>query len=136
MRVVGAAIACASTIFSAATATACGEQVSGATRRIENASYEIVFSSAPARIEAGQHFSLDFAVCPRGDAGPPESVRVDAVMPEHRHGMNYRPVVVARGAGLYRADGLMLHMPGRWEIRFDVVTAGGTQRLAATTQLE
>jgi hypothetical protein len=57
-------------------------------------------------------------------------------MPEHRHGMNYRPVVVARGAGLYRADGLMFHMPGRWEIHFDVVTAAATDRLVATTQLE
>ena len=50
--------------------------------------------------------------------------------------MNYRPVVVAHGDGMYRAEGLMFHMPGRWEIRFDVVTAGGTERLAGTMQLE
>jgi hypothetical protein len=137
MSVVGAAfIACMATIFAAGTAAACGEQLSGATRRIEDARYEIIFSSAPAPIETGKHFSLDFAVCPRGGAGSPDAVRVDAVMPEHRHGMNYRPVVVARGGGLYRADGLMFHMPGRWEIRFDVVTAAGTDRLVATTQLE
>lgn len=134
---VGAAIvSCAATIFAAGTAAACGEELSGATRRIEDARYEIVFRSAPAPIETGKHFSLDFAVCPRAGAGPPDAVRVDAVMPEHRHGMNYRPVVVARGTGLYRADGLMFHMPGRWEIRFDVVTAAGTDRLVASTQLE
>jgi hypothetical protein len=137
MSVVGAAfIACAVMTFAAGPAAACGEQISGATRRIEDARYEIVFRSAPAPIETGKHFSLDFAVCPRGGAGAPDAVRVDAVMPEHRHGMNYRPVVVARGAGLYRADGLMFHMPGRWEIHFDVVTAAGTDRLVATTQLE
>jgi hypothetical protein len=95
-----------------------------------------VFSSTPAPIETGKHFSLDVAVCPRGSAPSPEAVRVDAVMPEHRHGMNYRPVVVPRGAGLYHADGLMLHMPGNWEFRFDVVTAAGTERLATTIQLE
>jgi hypothetical protein len=137
MSVVGAVfIACMAMIFAAGTAAACGEQLSGATRRVENGNYEIVFSSAPGPIETGKHFSLDFAVCPRAGAGPPDAVRVDAVMPEHRHGMNYRPVVVARGPGLYRADGLMFHMPGRWEIRFDVVTAAGTDRLVATTQLE
>jgi hypothetical protein len=138
MSVVGAAvIACAATVvFAAGSAAACGEQLSGATRRIEDARYEIVFSSAPAPIETGKHFSLDFAVCPRSGGRPPDEVRVDAVMPEHRHGMNYRPVVVARGTGLYRADGLMFHMPGRWEIRFDVVTAAGVDRLIATTQLE
>ncbi len=130
------ALSAALTMFFAATVCACGEEISGAKRRIENANYEIVFSSAPGPIETGKHFSLDFTVCPRGRARPPESVRVDAVMPEHRHGMNYLPVVVARGDGRYRADGLMLHMPGHWEIRFDVVTAAGIERLVATTQLE
>lgn len=137
MKTAGAAaIAFAATIVTAGAAAACGEQLSGATRRIEDAKYEIVFRSAPAPIETGKHFSLDFVVCPRAGAGSPDAVRVDAVMPEHRHGMNYRPAVLARGAGLYRADGLMFHMPGLWEIRFDVVTAAGTDRLVATTQLE
>jgi len=130
------ALALAATVFAAGTAAACGEQITGATRRIESASYEIVFKSVPGPIETGKHFSLDFAVCPRGGAHQPDAVRVDAVMPEHRHGMNYRPVVVARGGGLYRADGLMFHMPGRWELRFDVVTSAGTERLPAATQLE
>ena len=130
------AVALTATVFAAGTAAACGEQITGATRRIESASYEIVFKSVPAPIETGKHFSLDFAVCPRGSAQRPDAVRVDAVMPEHRHGMNYRPVVVARGGGLYRADGLMFHMPGRWELRFDVVTSTGTERLPAATQLE
>ena len=129
-------LALAATIFVAETADACGEQIAGTARHIENAQYEIVFRSAPAPIETGKYFSLDFAVCPRGNAPPPEAIRVDAVMPEHRHGMNYRPVVVPRGNGLYRADGLMWHMPGRWELRFDVVTAAGVERLVATTQLE
>ena len=38
--------------------------------------------------------------------------------------MNYRPSVVALGPGRWRADGMMFHMPGRWEVRLDV--AGGT----------
>ena len=137
MKVVGAmAVACVATAFGLDAAAACGERIAGATRRVADASYEIVFASTPGAIETGKHFSLDFAVCPHGAASPPDAVRVDAVMPEHRHGMNYRPVVVAKGDGMYRADGLMLHMPGRWEIRFDVVTAAGTDRLVATTQLE
>lgn len=137
MKAAGSAmLALAATIFVAEMATACGDQIAGTARRIENAKYEIVFRSAPAPIETGKHFSLDFAVCPRGSAPEPEAMRVDAVMPEHRHGMNYRPVVVARGNGLYRADGLMWHMPGRWELRFDVVTTAGVERLVATTELE
>jgi hypothetical protein len=115
---------------------ACGEALRGATERAANARYEIVFVAVPAPVEAGKHFSLDIAVCPRGGALPPDALRVDAAMPEHRHGMNYRPVVVARGAGTYRADGLMFHMPGRWDLHFDLVTRDGTERITATRHLE
>ena len=130
------AVAGALALVAAPGAWACGEALRGTTDRIESAHYEIVFAAVPAPIEAGKHFSLDIAVCPRGGAEPPSAVRVDAVMPEHRHGMNYRPVVVARGANSYRADGLMFHMPGRWDVLFDLVTSTGTLRLTATKQLE
>ncbi len=45
--------------------------------------------------------------------------------------MNYRPSVKPQGAGLYRAEGLMFHMPGRWELVFEWRdAAGATRRLA------
>ena len=120
----------------AGSAAACGDDLGYDTRRIESAHYAVVFKSVPDPIEVGTHFSLDFAVCPLGDAEKPRAVRVDAHMPEHRHGMNYRPVIVARGPGAYRADGFMFHMPGRWDLLFDVVTSGGSERLTGTLQLE
>jgi hypothetical protein len=49
---------------------------------------------------------------------------VDAQMPEHRHGMNYRPTVSATGNGRYVAEGLLFHMPSRWQLRFDVERDG------------
>ena len=51
-------------------------------------------------------------------------------MPEHRHGMNYAPEVKPLGPGRWRAEGLMLHMPGKWEFVFEVRAAGTTDRLA------
>ncbi len=81
MSVAGAAfIACAAMTFAAGSAAACGEQISGATRRIEGARYEIVFRSAPAPIETGKPFSLDFAVCPRGGAGAPDAVQPGCIV--------------------------------------------------------
>ena len=116
--------------------SACGEALRGSTRAIEGASYVVVFNTVPDPVTVGTHFSLDFAVCPRAQAEAPRSVRVDANMPEHRHGMNYRPVVAAQSSGPYRADGLMFHMPGRWDLNFDVVATSGTERLTATMQVE
>jgi hypothetical protein len=131
-----AAIAGLLALAPTASAWACGEALPPPTDRVANARYEIVFAARPDPIAAGKHFSLDIAVCPRDGAPPPTALRVDAVMPEHRHGMNYRPDVAARGAGVYRADGLMFHMPGRWDIFFDLVTGSGTERLTATKELE
>jgi hypothetical protein len=82
----------------------------------------IELAAAPDRVRArsqrrwrsGRHFALDVVVCARAGAALPVALRVDADMPAHRHGMNYRPTVRALGDGRYRADGLMLHMAGRW----------------------
>ena len=116
--------------------SACGDELGDRARRIENGHYAVVFKTMPDPIAVGSHFSVDFAVCPQGDAEKPRTVRIDAQMPEHRHGMNYRPVVVASGPGAYRADGLMFHMPGRWDLLFDVVTSAGSERLTVPLSIE
>jgi cytochrome c peroxidase len=62
-------------------------------------------------------------------------VKVDAHMPEHRHGMNNAPSVKAIGDARWRAEGLMFHMQGRWELVFEVRSKGATDRLAHPLQL-
>ena len=119
-------------------ADACGEAL-GAVRTIESANYTVAFRTVPEPIGVGAHFAIDFAVCPRAKAEAPRAVRVDATMPEHRHGMNYRPVVTAQPDGRsvrYRAEGLLFHMPGRWVLTFDVDGNGRTERLTGALQLE
>ncbi len=44
---------------------------------------------------------------------------LDIVMPEHRHGMNYKPQFEQASASAVNANGLMLHMPGRWQWQVD-----------------
>ena len=53
-------------------------------------------------------------------------------MPEHRHGMNYKPTVAPAGSDAWRASGLLLHMPGTWEFVFAVRAGGRTERLTHT----
>jgi hypothetical protein len=114
----------------------CGSTLSGDKRVLENARYQIAYRTEPQTVPVGAHFVVDFAVCPRGKAVAPSAVRVDANMPDHRHGMNYKPVVTKVGPGLYHAEGLLFHMPGRWDLTFDVVTGNTTQRLASTLRVE
>ena len=37
---------------------------------------------------------------------------------------------------MFRAEGLLFHMPGRWDVTFDVDAGGRTERLTSTLQLE
>ena len=105
-------------------AAACGEALQGTTRTIEGKGYVVAFRTMPDPIVVGEHFALDFAVCPRAKGDAPRSVRVDASMPEHRHGMNYRPSVKSLGEGRWRAEGLLWHMSGRWELAIEVDNGG------------
>ena len=94
----------------------------------------VAFRTLPPVIEIGRHFALDVRVC--ADGAPPVLARVDADMPEHRHGMNYRPSLAARGDGRYLAEGLLFHMPGRWRLSLDVERDGRRTRLATDIVLE
>ena len=111
-----------------ALAQTCGADITGA-QRIESSDYTIVFRTQPEKIAVGEHFSVEFAACPRANHPEPTGVTVNARMPEHHHGMNYRPTV-KRTAGHYQADGLMFHMPGRWEISFGLDADGKKEYLS------
>ncbi len=91
--------------------------------------YMIAFRPDPMVIEVNSPFALIMNVCAK-NGQPAELVAVDAQMPEHRHGMNYKTTVVANGEGRYRVDGLVFHMPGRWELNFDVRSGEETERLS------
>lgn len=88
-----------------------------------------------AGIGVSEHFALFVRLCP----ATAELLAVDATMPAHRHGMNYRPALKPLGDGRWRVEGLLFHMPGQWELRLDVRLDarlnGQTQALRTTVEL-
>ena len=82
-------------------------------------------------IAQGEHFALLVRAC------PPEAelLAVDATMPAHRHGMNYRPSITPLGPGRWRVEGLMFHMRGAWVLTLDLRHAGRTQTLRQAIDL-
>jgi hypothetical protein len=87
-----------------------------ATQRLAEGALQVGWRAEPAALAVGRPFALTVWICPR-DA---QLAKVDATMPEHRHGMNYRTSIAPQEAGVWRVRGLLWHMPGRWELRFDV----------------
>lgn len=121
------AAAAAAVVMNVAYAQPCAEPAGA--HKIESERYVLAYRTKPEQIAIGRHFAVEFTVCAKGGAPAPESVRVDGYMPEHRHGMNYAAAVKPAGGGRYVADGLMFHMPGRWDFIFEVRAGGKTERL-------
>jgi hypothetical protein len=102
---------------------------------MESSDLVLRYRTVPATVEVGRHFTVEAVVCALASASAPVTLRVDATMPEHRHGMNYRPSVVRRGDGVFVADGMLFHMPGRWQLLFDVERGGRVERLSTDIEL-
>ena len=101
--------------------------------RVESERLSISYWTVPAKIAVGQPFVLELAACAKQlGAAVSERVRLDAQMPEHRHGMNYWTKVVSKGAGRFTSEGWLFHMPGRWEFLFDI----DSERLTHSVRIE
>lgn len=99
--------------------------------RLDGGPVQLAWRAEPASIAVSRPFALLVTLCP-ADA---RLLRVDATMPEHRHGMNYRPSLQPLGGGVWRVEGLLWHMAGRWELRLDVEAAGATHILRQSVTL-
>ena len=105
-------------------------------RKVESDRYVVAYRTQPAKIAVGQHFTVEMAVCPKAGQPAPEAVRVDGYMPDHAHGMNYAAAVRPAGPGRYGATGMMFHMPGKWDLIFEVRGSGKTDRMVSTIMLQ
>lgn len=88
------------------------------------------------RIPMAKHFELEVQLCSKEGPSSAQLSKVDASMPAHRHGMNYRPVITALGSGRFRVDGMMFHMAGHWQLAFEVQAVKETTRLSHDVQID
>lgn len=107
---------------------ACAASGSGA-QRIESAQYRLAWRSEPTPVPVGRLFALEVTVCPRAPGSAVATLAVDARMPGHGHGMNYKPSVKPAGNGRFRVEGMMFHMPGQWELVFELREDARVERL-------
>lgn len=91
---------------------------------------------APTAIPMAKHFTLSVQLCDGSAVSKGMLKKVDATMPEHRHGMNYQPRITSLGDGGFRVEGLMFHMSGRWQIEFEVLHGKDVVRLLHDVQIK
>ncbi|MCC6407813.1 MAG: hypothetical protein IT453_11645 [Planctomycetes bacterium] len=95
--------------------------------------------TTPDAIPMNEEFTLRawvFAADDREHALTDVELVVDAGMPEHKHGMARAPKQTRRPDGSFDAAGMLFHMPGRWELYFDVVRGELTERAQVRVDLE
>ena len=90
-------------------------------------------------IKMREFFSIDVWVEPADQLGVPAedvTVRVDARMPHHRHGMLAPCELSQVGPGHWRCSNMRLHMVGYWEFHVDIDNAGLVERAQTSIELE
>jgi len=87
-------------------------------------------------MQVSEPFSATISVC--GERLSNVSLDMDATMPAHGHGMNYKPEisVIEQSDSLMqvKVDGLVLHMPGEWQ--WTVELKNGDERMRAEQSFE
>ncbi len=82
-----------------------------------DAPWKVAIALDPKGVPPSARFQADISICP-ANSGVPSHITVDATMPAHKHGMNYKPRVLRAENGRYEVKDLLFHMPGVW--RFEV----------------
>ena len=131
---VGAVLALSVAIPCAPGAAACA--VPEGFARLATPEAEIAYRWEPGVLKVGQFFAAEVVACRAPGPGPVREMLLDAQMPAHGHGMNYRPTVTLTGPGRFRFTGLMLHMAGRWRLTFDLVQGDRRTRLSRDVDLK
>ena len=90
------------------------------------------WTTGPALPAGGEPFVVQITLCPASA----QLVKVDAEMPDHRHGMNYQPSLIALGDGRWRVEGMVWHMAGRWLLKVDARLDGNPHRLTQSVVLK
>ena len=98
--------------------------------------WRVRWTSEPSPIPENEPFTLRVWVLDMDDEPAAVELAVDAAMPQHGHGMNRVPRVVANDSKGFDADGLLFHMPGSWELYFDISHGALTERAQVEVVLE
>ncbi len=101
--------------------------------------FAVFWRPTPDPIQERQSFSLEVWVTKLDAPNQLETdlfLALDAGMPEHGHGMNVVPQTIRAADGHFTVQGTRFHMPGRWEMYFDLAREGRTERAQVTLELE
>jgi hypothetical protein len=130
-----AGLVIAATLAATSPTNACPTKAEGFAR-LTTPEAEVAYRWEPTDIKVGQFFAAEVVACRAPGTEAVSRMVLDARMPAHGHGMNYRPKATQSGPGRFRFTGLMLHMAGAWQITFDLYQGDKRTRLSRELNLK
>jgi hypothetical protein len=117
---------------------AASQPADGRTITSSDGAYRVTYRTQPLPIPMNEPFTLDVRISSADGTplGGDVALEVDAVMPEHGHGMNVEPKTIRETGGRFTVTNLLFHMPGRWELHLDITREGVTSRAQDEIMLE
>jgi hypothetical protein len=93
---------------------------------------------ANGAVPLNEPFDLDVCIEKSLSRQPADDVHltVDAVMPAHHHGMTVDPEIIPKGSAHWLVRGLLLHMPGEWQLTFQLSKGGETEHAEAQLKVD
>lgn len=82
--------------------------------------YVASVTTIPAQVLVGKPFSVRVSVCSKKGRPFLGDLKINAMMPMHKHGMNYKPSVQKISDGKFEIKGFVFHMPGKWQYKIDL----------------
>ena len=94
--------------------------------------YTIQWRPVGGEVPKNEHFELEVRLFKNvGDELvplPDARIAVSGWMPDHGHGMIRQPQALDQGDGTYLVRGMLFHMGGHWQLFFDVIEDGLSER--------
>jgi hypothetical protein len=108
------------------TAIACEKPANASALYSENDAYLVTLQLSADPVKVANPFTVNLKICRKDGKEFMGSVKADAQMPMHGHGMNYQPSLTQTGANSFMAEGFVLHMPGKWQFDIQMKEASQT----------
>ena len=100
-----------------------------------DAPWNVQIQLNPEEIPINAPFDVVITLCSK-EKKPPVRIDVDAVMPAHKHGMNYEPKTVQINHYRYEVKNLLFHMPGVWRLEITIFEKDKPHRFIHDVQLK
>lgn len=89
--------------------------------------FELGWKTSTGKTSAGKmprnkDFEIDLLLLRDGVPHPGARISLTGWMPDHGHGMVREPIVTETDQGHYRVEGMLLHMRGRWDLTFEILS--------------